>query len=185
MFYEGNLKLLKETMIGVVGSRKMSNYASYCVHLLSVYLRPKYGIISGVAKGVDAYAHFCAIKQHRATIGVIGCGLNIVYPKENKELYKILKEQYLLLSEYPKDVAPLAHHFPWRNRIIASLSEKLVVVEAQMKSGTMITVGEALELGKDVYAFPHAINNEMGVGCNFLISQGCGMLNNSTEIAEL
>ena len=140
-------------------------------------LNEEYGIVSGVAKGIDGLAHYYAIKENRRTIGVIGCGLDIVYPKENESLYEEIGKHHLLLSEYPCGCKPLAFHFPWRNRIIASLCEKVVVIEAKVKSGTMITVNEALELGISVYAFPHNINNINGEGCNMLIEQGCSMIN--------
>lgn len=185
IFYEGDIQLLEEGMMGVVGSREMSAYGKYCVETLTKHMPPQYGVVSGVAKGVDAYAHTCAIKNNRKTIGVIGCGLNVIYPKENETLYKKLKSEYVLISEYPKDTLPYAYHFPWRNRLIAALSKKLVVIEAKMRSGTMISVNEALELGKDVYTFPHRISDVFGEGCNFLIAQGCSMLNNNRDIEEL
>lgn len=185
LFYEGNLDLLKEKMIGVVGSREMSNYGCYCVDCLMSHLNQMYGIVSGMARGIDGYAHQKAINNKRATIGIIGCGLNIVYPKENASLYDNMKKHHLILSEYPNDTKPLAHHFPWRNRIIAALSESLIVVEAKAKSGTMISVNEALELSKPIYCFPHRFNDEIGIGCNILIEQGSGMINKIEDIEEI
>ena len=177
LFYKGDLTLVNQKMIAVIGSRNESVYGHCCTKMLIKHINEEYGIVSGVAKGIDGLAHYYAIKENRRTIGVIGCGLDIVYPKENESLYEEIGKHHLLLSEYPYGCKPLAFHFPWRNRIIASLCEKVVVIEAKVKSGTMITVNEALELGISVYAFPHNINNINGEGCNMLIEQGCSMIN--------
>lgn len=185
LFYEGDFNLLNTAMIGVVGSRNNSCYGEQCTSLLIANLNEKYGIVSGFAKGIDALAHFYALKQNRKTIAVLGCGIDVIYPKENTFLYNKIKKNGLFLSEYPQGSKPYAYHFPWRNRLIAAISDKLIVVEAKVKSGTMITVMEALELGKEVYAFPHNIDQENGKGCNKMIEQGCGMLNEIADIKEI
>lgn len=185
LFYEGNLDLLNKDMIGVIGSREMSIYGQECVKSLLLHLKKKYGVISGMAKGIDGLSHQEALLHNRSSIGVIGCGINVIYPKEHHILYENMKNMGLLISEYPKDTKPLAHHFPWRNRLIAALSNSLIVVEARIRSGTMITVNEALELGKDIYCFPHQFADPKGEGCNQLIQQGCGMLNNREDIKEI
>lgn len=185
LFYEGKLELLNKDMIGVIGSREMSSYGQECVKSLLHHLKREYGIVSGVAKGIDGLSHREALIQHRSTIGVIGCGINVIYPKENQFLYEDIKKMGLIISEYPKDTKPLAHHFPWRNRMIAALSNSIIVVEAKIKSGTMITVNEALELGKDIFCFPHLFEDSKGEGCNQLIEQGCGMINTIDDIKEI
>ena len=121
----------------------------------------------------------------RSTIGVIGCGIERVYPKENQLLFEAMAENQLILSEYPKDTPPHASHFPWRNRIIAALAKRLVVVEAKEKSGTMLTVNEALKLDKDIYVFPYRYEDHFGRGCNLLIQQGANMLVFDEEIENL
>ncbi|MDF9824392.1 DNA processing protein [Breznakia sp. PF5-3] len=184
LFYEGDIKLLKNKLIGIVGSRDMSDVGkSYC-DILMQYLNKEYITLSGLAKGVDGYIHQLSI-QERKTIGVIGCGLNVVYPKENKLLYEELKKNHLILSEYPYDTKPLAMHFPLRNRIIAALINKLVVVEATIRSGTMLTVNEALLLNKDIYCFPSPFIENSASGCNMLIQEGADILVDVNMIKEL
>ena len=185
IFYEGNIDLLKMEMIGVVGSRNASVYGEKCTNILISNLCNHYGIVSGFAKGIDGLAHFYALKNNRKTIAILGCGINIIYPKENTYLYEDIINNGLFISEYPNGCKPYAYHFPWRNRLIAAISKSLVVVEAKIKSGTMITVMEALELGKEVYAFPHNIDEPNGEGCNKMIEQGCGMLNCIADIKEI
>lgn len=185
LFYEGNINLLKKEMLGVVGSRDISEYGKACCRELIDNINTKYGIISGLAKGIDAYAHYLALLHKKSTMAVIGCGIDVVYPKENKELYRSIAKQGLIISEYPNGCKPYAHHFPWRNRIIAALGSSLVVIEAKRRSGTLISVNEALELGKDVYCFPHTYFDENGIGCNTLIMQGCNILVDQKDIREI
>lgn len=185
LFYEGDISLLQLDMIAVVGARMTSSYGKQCVRVLENNLAQKYGIISGLAKGIDAQAHACSLRHCRKTIAVIGCGIDICYPKENEELYQKIKKEGLIVSEYPYGCKPLAHHFPWRNRIIAALSQALVVVEAKKRSGTMITVNEALDIGIPIYSFPHRFDDENGVGCNQLIAQGAMILTDIEDIKEI
>ena len=133
-----------------------------------------------MAKGIDAVAHYQAIKNGRS-IGILGCGIDRVYPKENLMLFQLMKDHQLLLSEYPGLVAPHRHHFPFRNRLIAALGSCLIVTEAQIKSGTLLTVNEALELNREVYVVPYNLGNEES-GCNYLIKQGANII---TEVNDL
>ena len=185
IFYEGNIELLSKSYIGVVGSRDMSEYAKRCCEQLNTWLDNQYGIVSGLAKGVDAYAHDLALQQNRNTIAVIGCGIDVCYPLENKNLYDKIKKCGLLISEYPRQSKPIAYHFPWRNRLIAAICEQLVVVEARMRSGTLITVNETLELGKEIHCFVHDYFHVQGEGCNSLIQQGCHMIASKEDIKEI
>lgn len=185
LFYEGDITLLEKEMIGIVGSREMSFYGKKCTQLLVENMHSKYGVISGLAKGIDSYAHLMAMHTSRFTVGVLGCGIDVIYPKENEYLYHKMKKEHLIISEYPNGTKPYAYHFPWRNRIIAALCKKLVVVEAKMKSGTMITVNEALELGIPIYAFTHAIDSVNGEGCNYLIKEGSEILGCIEDIKDL
>ncbi len=183
LFYEGDLSLLDKKAVGVVGSRKASPYGiRACKHIVSL-LKEHYVIVSGVAKGIDCFAHREAFSNH--TIGVIGCGLDVIYPRENKDIYDQLKERHLMISEYPKGVKPFAHHFPWRNRLIAALSSSIIVVEANIKSGTMLTVNEALILNKPIYCVPHTYFDIQGKGCNLLISQGAYLLVDDDDIKNI
>lgn len=183
LFYEGNLFLAKNDGCGIIGSRNVTPYGREMCEKITRDVKKRYTIISGLAKGVDGLAHRCALDQH--TIAVIGCGLDICYPKENAWLYQEIKEKHLLLSEYPKGSKPLAYHFPWRNRILAGLSDCLVVIEAKKRSGTLITVNEALAIDIPVYCVPHDYLREEGVGCNLLISQGANILVDEEDIHEI
>lgn len=174
LFYEGNLELIKRACCGIVGSRKASASGLQHCKEITTELKERFVIVSGLARGIDGQAHYSALD--RATIGVIGCGLDIVYPKEHASLYDTMRKHHVIISEYPKGSRPFAYHFPWRNRLIAALSEAIIVVEARKRSGTLLTVNEALELDIPVYCVPYEYGNEAGEGCNLLISQGANIL---------
>lgn len=180
LFYEGNLSLCERPSVGVIGSRKASTQGIRRCREIVMLLKDRYVIVSGLAKGIDGEAHRTSI--HNQTIGVIGCGLDVVYPKQHALLFEQMKQQQLIISEYPPHTPPYACHFPARNRILAALSDALVVVEARKRSGTMITVNEALTLGIEVYCVPQAFGNVDGEGCNLLISQGANILVDEEDI---
>lgn len=171
LFYRGRKELLLERCATIVGSRELSAYGERMTRLSAYYLREKYVLVSGLAKGADSLVHACALEKGR-TIGVIGSGLATVYPRTSAGLYARMKQEGLILSEYPAFVPVRKYHFPWRNRILAALGEFIVVTQAAEKSGTMLTVNEALELGRDVYAFPYPFDADEGLGCNQLIAEG-------------
>lgn len=174
LFYEGNLSLCVKDCCAIIGSRNIKEESKYICEKITTMLSKRYVIVSGLAKGIDGCAHNSAL--HAGTIGVIGCGIDVVYPKQHLYLYEQIKRHHLLISEYPFGTKPLAHHFPWRNRILAALSEFVIVIEARCKSGTMLTVNEALTLGIPVYCVPQPFLYEQGKGCNLLISQGAEIL---------
>ena len=183
LFYEGDISLCDRSSIGVVGSRKCTSYGlAMCEHLV-FQCRQQAVIVSGLAKGIDACAHQAALAFH--TIGIIGCGLDIAYPKSNHKLYEQMREHHLIMSEYPNGTIPFAYHFPWRNRLIAAASDALVVVEAAKRSGSMLTVNEALCLDIPVYCFPHVFGTACGEGCNLLISQGANILMDDQDIRNI
>lgn len=160
LYVKGNVQLLQERCIAIIGSRNCSRYGEKVAKEISYGLAKKVNIISGLAKGIDTYAHMWCMKAGGKTIAVLGCGVDNVYPKENEIVYKsILSTGGALISEYPLKTMPLANHFPSRNRIISGLCEKLIVVEAGEKSGSFITVDFALEQGKEVYAVPGNITS--------------------------
>lgn len=178
LYYRGNLNLLKEKeKIAIVGSRKPCEYAIKATESLVKANKDKV-IISGLAKGIDACAHENATK----TIGVLGCGIDYIYPRCNYDLIKRMEVNGLILSEYPSFSKPLGYHFPFRNRIIACLADKTYVMQSTLKSGTMTTVNEALELGKEVKVLPYDIFNDDGINNNRLINEGAMMID-SSEIA--
>lgn len=166
LFYEGNLNLLNERCVGVVGSRNPCDYSlkatkGLCLNLDEV-------VVSGLAKGIDACAH----QNARRTIGILGSGIDYAYPYSNRKLISDIKKHGLVISEYPGMSEPLGFHFPFRNRIIVALSEKLYVMQSSEKSGTMTSVNEALNLGKDVRVLPYDIYMQEGTHNNRLIYEG-------------
>lgn len=171
LFYKGNLNLLKEKKIAIVGSRDACTYAIEATKKLSLKNKDKV-IVSGLAKGIDAIAHQYADK----TIGIIGCGIDYIYPYENKNLYEKIIKDGLLISEYPEFCKPLGYHFPFRNRLIAALAQTVYIMQSKEKSGTITTVNEALELGKDIKVLPFDIFSEEGIYNNQLINDGALMI---------
>lgn len=171
LFYKGNISLLKERIIGVVGSRKPCDYSLAATKLLASNNKDKV-IVSGLAKGIDAQAHKYACKS----IGVLGCGIDYIYPKENEYLYKLLEETGLIISEYPFNTPPSTYNFPFRNRLVAALSDEIYIMEAHEKSGTLATINNALELGKNIKVLPFDIFKKEGEYNNYLISEGAELI---------
>ncbi|MBS4464405.1 DNA-processing protein DprA [Lactococcus garvieae] len=185
LFYQGNLKLLNFPKLGFVGSREMSKEAPKITYKLIEELKQSFVIVSGLARGVDTSSHVAAIKQQTPTIAVIGNGLDISYPKENRKLQEYLATHELVLSEYLVGEPPLKFHFPERNRIIAGLSRGIIVVEAKQRSGSLITSRYALEGNREVFAVPGDILNRNASGCNQLIQQGAAkLITNGQDILD-
>ena len=187
LYYKGNIDLLLNknyTRIAVIGSRNNSKYGEFCTKKICEDLTANDSIVivSGLAKGIDSIAHKTSLINNGKTIAIIGNGLNIVYPKENLHLYDEIGEKGLILSEYPLDVLPDSSNFPNRNRIIAGISQGVVVTEAKIKSGTMNTVSHALENGKQIFCVPDKFNNNSG--CNKLIKEGAKLIENGNDIIE-
>lgn len=185
IFYEGNLDLLKEDAMTIVGSRDVNAYGSAVTKMCASELAKKYVIVSGLARGVDGIAHRCAIQAGGKTIGVIGCGLDYPYPKRNLQIRSEMKRNHLVLSEYPKGTKPNSWHFPWRNRLLACIGNAIVVTQATYRSGTMCTVKEGLELSRDIYTVPWPIFDPNGTGCNLLLQQGAMMISSLETLKGL
>jgi DNA processing protein len=139
-------------------------------------------VISGLAYGVDGYAHRGALEAGGATVGILGCGINICYPKENYKIFQQMEQRGGILSEYGLDVAPRAGFFPLRNRLIAAMSDGILVTQARVKSGSLITVDQGLEQGKDIFAIPGRIGDVLSEGCNRLIRDGAVMVTKVEDI---
>ena len=183
LFYHGNLNILNGKCIGVIGKRVTSEYGSNITDkIVCDLVKNEYTIVSGMALGIDTLAHRSALKNKGKTVAVLGSGINYCYPKRNQDLYAQLKSNHLIISEKPGDYVPQAKDFPSRNRLIAGLSESVVVTEAEKRSGTMITVGYALDQGKDIYCIPSRIGDPMG--CNLLIQQGAKLVLTVNDIIE-
>ncbi|MGY3725061.1 DNA processing protein [Granulicatella balaenopterae] len=185
LFCRGNLALLKTLSIGMVGSRWHSDYGEFCLKKLMYELKgSKVTIISGLAKGIDGISHKYALKYGLQTIAVIGTGLNVYYPKENACLQRSIEQKGLVISEYPLNSRPLKFHFPYRNRIIAGLSHGVCVVEARMRSGSLITANLALQENRQVFAIPGNITNIYSEGTNQLIQAGALCTTKAQDILE-
>ncbi|MED9787094.1 MAG: DNA-processing protein DprA [Latilactobacillus curvatus] len=185
LFYRGDLSVLKQPCVAVVGARQATEYTKQALqHLLG--LPQTTTIISGLAQGADAMAHEVALQKGLRPIGVIGTGLNCYYPPQNEHLQQAVAEKGLLISEYGLDVTAKKHHFPARNRIIAGLCHSLVVTEARQKSGSLITANLALQANRNVYALPGQVNHSLSAGCNQLILAGATpLLNQQLLLDEL
>ncbi|PRR84187.1 DNA-processing protein DprA [Clostridium vincentii] len=176
LFYKGNIELLKNKIVAIVGSRTCTTYGIQVTKLLTKELiNYNITIISGGAKGIDSVAHNTVIEDDRSTIVVLGCGIDVVYPMQNKLLFKQIERNGLILSEFLPKTAPLSFNFPRRNRIISGLSELVLVIEASEKSGSLITANYAMEQNKDVMVIPGSIFSKGSVGCNRLIRDGAQM----------
>lgn len=182
LYYYGSLSLLDGDCIGVIGKRDCSEYGVQATRkLVEDLVKQGKVIVSGMAKGIDGVSHRVALKSRGHTVAVLGSGIDYPYPPMNEDLYYVMHNE-LIISEYPGKTPPRKDYFPKRNRIIAGLSQKLLVTEADIKSGTMITVGFALEQGKDVFAVPGRIYDSKG--CNALIQQGAKLVMNVDDILE-
>lgn len=187
IYYKGNISLLQSPAnLAFVGSRKASNYINDIIYkMLSELSIPELNIISGFAAGVDTFAHTAALANGLSTTAVMGSGLDVIYPSSNKGLYqRILDNNGLLLSEYPPKAKPDAWRFPQRNRIVSGLSKGIVVAEAGIKSGALITARLALEQGREVMCIPGAINNPNTEGVYELIKDGAPVITCSKDILE-
>lgn len=156
LYVLGDEHILNDKSIAIIGCRDCSEYGKKVSYLFAQeFANKNINVISGLARGIDTYAHKGAIVKNGKTIAVLGCGLDIIYPPENRNLYfEIIKKGGAIITEYPLGTKPLKHNFPARNRIISGLSDGVLVVEAKKRSGTLITVEHALDQGKDVYAVP-------------------------------
>lgn len=183
LFYLGKLPQKGERLAAVVGARRCTNYGRKTAAELGEWMA-SYGIslVSGMACGIDGIAQSACLKAGGVSYAVVGCGVDICYPREHMQLYRELVGQGGIFSEFPPGTSPLPFHFPMRNRLISALAEKVIVVEARKRSGSLITADLALEQGKDVLAIPGRLGDPLSEGCNHLISQGAGILADMEEL---
>ncbi len=184
-YYKGNLPV-HEPLIAVIGARKCSHYGSEIAWRIARELAEQgVGVVSGLAYGVDKAGHDGALAGGGPTYAVLGCGPDVCYPKTHKETYdRILCRGGGIVSEYPPGTQPLSCFFPQRNRIIAGLSDGILVTEAKKKSGTLITVSFGLEYGKNIYAVPGRVDDVLSEGCNYLIKEGAKLTLSASDIVE-
>ena len=185
LYVRGELKKEDELAVSIVGSRKTSPYGRWITEKVSQELsRHGVTIVSGMARGIDSLAHWGAISAGGRTIAVLGCGVDVIYPSENRNLFRKIIDCGAVLSEFRMGSPPEAGHFPKRNRIISGLSLGVVVVEASTKSGSLLTAGYALEQGREVFAVPGNVGFEGSRGTNRLIKDGAKMVESSEDVLE-
>ncbi len=185
LYVRGKLPPKHQKILAIVGARECTEYGREMAKYFAAQLAKEgIGVISGLARGIDSYAHIGALSQGGITYGVLGCGIDICYPKENINLFMEMQKEGAVLSEYAPGIKPLAANFPMRNRIISGLSDAVFVMEAKEKSGSLITVDMGLEQGKDIYALPGKVTDRLSGGCNNLIKMGAKLVTAPKDILE-
>jgi DNA processing protein len=185
LFIKGTLDAADESAVAMVGTRTPSYYGlKTCRRLAGALASRGLTVVSGLARGIDTAAHQGALENSGRTLAVLGCGLDVVYPPENKELYRKIPDQGALLTEFPLGAPPEARNFPVRNRLISGLSLAVVVVEAGVRSGASITASYALEQGREVMAVPGPIDSPASVGPHRLIQEGAKLVAGVEDILE-
>ncbi len=180
----GDAEILHRPLIALIGARNASSIGMRMARQLAHDLSDAgFGIVSGLARGIDTIAHEVALERG-TTAAVLAGGVDTIYPKENGKLTKSIAEKGVLLSEQPPGLSPQARHFPRRNRLISGLSIAVVVVEAAAKSGSLITARDALDQGRDVLAVPGHPFDARAHGCNFLIRDGATLVRNAQDVIE-
>lgn len=185
LFYKGDLSLAKKRCVAVAGSRKTTQYGRNIAEQIGKRLAEKdITVVSGMARGIDTCAHTGALEVGGNTIAVLGCGIDVCYPVENRELKSRIESCGLILSEYPPGTEPRKYYFPQRNRIISGLSEATVIVQAGNNSGALITAEYAIEQGRDVFAVPGNIDSRYNLGNNKLLKEGAMAVTSIEDILE-
>ncbi len=181
----GDPASLKKKSVAIVGSRMASSYGlSVARELSSGLVQHGYTVVSGMAMGIDTASHEAAVKSGGTTIAVMGCGIDRPYPRQNTGLARRIADQGAVITEFPPGTPPEAQNFPIRNRIISGLSQGVVVVEASMKSGSLITASCALDQGRDLMAVPGSIYSYRSKGSHWLIKQGAQLVDSVSDIID-
>ncbi len=183
LFLRGNPALLTLPAVAVVGSRKASEYGRGMARRMGQGLGgARVAVVSGLALGIDGAAHLGALAAGGSTIAVLGCGPDLAHPPSHRRLFGRILKHGLIVSEFLPGESPLPHHFPRRNRLIAALSRAVVVVEAAKRSGALITVEHALDIGRDVFAVPGPVGRPQSVGVHTLIREGAGLVTSAGDV---
>ena len=184
IFARGDVSLLTRPAVAIVGSRKASSYGRRCAEKVArACAKRGIVVVSGLAMGIDGAAHRATLDASGNTVAVLGNGVDAVHPKSNARLGMEIVRRGLMISEYPPGVGAQPYHFPQRNRIIAALARAVIVVEAARRSGALITVDHALDLGRDVYGVPGPIDQSTHVGVNAMLRDGAGVLDDPESFA--
>lgn len=185
LYIKGEFLPEDEIAVALVGSRKASQYGLELSEKLAYDLATRgITVVSGLARGIDSAAHRGALKAKGRTIAVFGCGIDYIYPPENKLLAEQIQERGALISEFPDKLSPKPYNFPRRNRIISGLSLGVVVIEAARTSGALITANFALEQGREVFAVPGKVNSDTSEGVHRLLKEGAKLVETVDDIIE-
>jgi DNA protecting protein DprA len=183
LYVRGTLTRDDQVAVGMVGTRRASPYGrQYALDFSAALARGGYTIVSGLARGIDTFAHIGALNARGRTVGVLGCGFNHMYPEENRDLALEMTKSGAVVTEFPMNTPPSRDTFPIRNRIIAGMSLGLVVIEAPLRSGSLITARLANEIGRTVFAVPGRVGDAASEGCNKLIRDGASMATSADDI---
>ncbi|MEP6537639.1 MAG: DNA-processing protein DprA [Bryobacteraceae bacterium] len=183
LFARGRIELLQTVMLGIVGTRRPTPYGLAATERLATDLsQAQLTIASGMASGIDTAAHKAVLAAKGDTVGVLGCGVDLVYPAENRRLAADLAEKGLLISEFPMGSPPFPQNFPIRNRIISGMSAGVMVIEGAQYSGSSITAKLAMDQGREVFAVPGNITSKMSWGPNLLIKQGAKLVQEWNDV---
>ena len=185
LFAQGQIEFLSKPQLAIVGSRNPTSLGNHLAKQFAQHLSGMgLTITSGLALGIDAAAHQGALQEPGGTVAVLGSGVDWIYPSQHKALAEKVMERGVLVSEFPINTAPKISHFPRRNRIISGLSLGCLVIEAALKSGSLITAKYAMDQGREVFAIPGSINNPLSKGCHQLIRQGAKLVETAEDVLE-
>jgi len=185
LYIKGNKRYLNSHSVAIVGSRAATSYGRRTAFMLARdFAAGHVSVVSGLAAGIDTQAHLGCLEAGGITLAVLGCGLDVVYPRINRKLYEQIASKGVLVTEYPLGTKPEGFRFPARNRIIAGISYGVVVVEAAKKSGSLITVQCALDEGRDVFAVPGQIDSVKSGGTHWLLQQGASLIVSAKDVIE-
>ncbi|NBD33752.1 MAG: DNA-protecting protein DprA [Cyanobacteria bacterium] len=190
LYYRGKINAAEmegtQPLISIVGTRSPSDYGrKWTKKITTALVKHGYTIVSGLAAGIDAIAHQSCLDAGGRTLAVLGTGLDITYPQENRQLYQQVEQQGAILTEYPIGTKPDRGNFPARNRIVAGLSRAVIVTEAPEKSGALITARYANEFGRDVYVLPGSLDNKNAIGCLGLLNHGANVILSEGHLLEM
>ncbi|MEM9136105.1 MAG: DNA-processing protein DprA [Cyanobacteria bacterium P01_F01_bin.42] len=190
LYYRGNPTDAElsglQPAIGIVGTRDPSDYGKRWTHRIATSLaRNGFTVVSGMAEGIDTQAHRSCLSTQKRTFGVLGTGVDVVYPLRNRGLYEQICQHGCVVSEYPAGTQPSRAHFPRRNRIIAGLCRSIIVMEAPQKSGALITAYLANDYGRDVYVLPGSLDNPRAMGCLGLLCRGAQVILNEGHLLDM
>lgn len=185
LYYKGDISLLNDEILAVVGARKITTYGKWaCEKLIREVSKYPITIASGLAIGTDTVAHKSAIENNLKTIGVLGTGIDLIYPQRNRGLYEEMEKNHLIITEFKPGTPGLKINFPMRNRIISGISKAALIIEAKRRSGSLITARNAFEQSREVFAVPGNINSILSEGTNDLIKDGAIPVTEGIDIIE-